>query len=284
MKKFFYMPLISMALTLSACGGESTDAAASSSQVTAPQDNAPVVRVALEPVYPPFVQKLPSGGFEGFDVGLMNEIAKRQGFTVNYIPSVWTGIFDRLANDEIDVIMGGVAITENRKEKVDFSNSYLSNNLVFVVKNDSPITNIEQLKGKRVAYQNDTVSANEWKKIQNGTLDESLGELSSWKTLQRVMVDDERQADAVISDAITTKYYVEQYPDQHLRIMPASNLPAEEIAFAVKKGNTELIEKLNKGLAEVKADGTFDKLKHEWLEKVHQHSSSESKEDHSDEH
>ncbi len=283
MKKFFYLPLI--ALALNACGGGDKGAATAASQAAAPQaqSNQPVVRVAVEPVYPPFVQQLPQGGYEGFDVALMNEIAKRQGFQVNYMPTVWAGIFDRLANGEMDVVIGGVAIAADRKEKVDFSESYLTNHIVFVVKENSPLTTVEQvLNGKRIAYQNETFSSAELSKLQNGKLDKTLGEGSAWKTIQRVMVNDGRQVDAAIGDSFTTNYYMLQYKDQHLRTIVANNLPSEEVAFAVKKGNTDLLNKLNQGLAAVKADGTFDKLKHEWLDNAHQHSENESSDGHSE--
>lgn len=282
MKKFFYLPLV--ALVLSACsGGDKTTTAASQAAAPQTQNNQSVVRVAVEPAYPPFVQQLPQGGYEGFDVALMNEIAKRQGFQVNYMPTVWAGIFDRLANGEMDVVIGGVAIAADRKEKVDFSESYLTNHIVFVVKENSPLTTVEQiLNGKRIAYQNETFSSSELSKLQNGKLDKTLGEGTAWKTIQRVMVSDGRQVDAAISDSFTTNYYMLQYKDQHLKIIPATNLPTEDVAFAVKKGNVDLLNKLNQGLAAVKADGTFDKLKHEWLDNAHQHSEHESSDGHSE--
>lgn len=271
MKQFFSVPL--MALLLAACGDNKN--AATTHSTAASSQSKPIVHVGLEPTYPPFVQQLPQGNFEGFDVMLLNEIAKRQGFTVNYSPFLWSGIFDRLRTGEVDVVIGGVSITPERQEMVDFTDSYYSSNVVFMVKEDAPWQTVEQLNGKNIVYQVNTVSAEALSKLQNGELNEKMGEDSVWQVTQRIMATDARQVDAVIGEEAPFNYYLRKYPDQHIRMIRSPNLPVENFAFAVKKGNAELLNSLNKGLAEVKADGTLDKLKHDWLDTAHVHSDSE---------
>ena len=282
MKKFFYLPLV--ALVLSACsGGDKTTTAASQAAAPQTQNNQSVVRVAVEPAYPPFVQQLPQGGFEGFDVALMNEIAKRQGFTVSYTPYVWEGIFDYLNKGEADVVMGGVDITPDHQAIADFTEPYLENPTVLLVLDSSPIKTAEQARGKKVAYQTGTTMAAELRKFQGvEELEKTLGENTAWKTIKRVLTTDGTQVDAAIGQSVTVNYYVKQYKDQNMRLITSPNFATERVAFAVKKGNTELLNKLNQGLAAVKADGTFDKLKHEWLDNAHQHSENESSDGHSE--
>lgn len=265
MKKWIYVPL--MAAILAACGSkdENTNTAASTN---AAKSDKPVVRVALEPVYPPFVQQLPSGDFEGFDVALMNEIAKRQGFQVSYQPYLWDGIFNYLNTGEADVVMGGVAITPERDAIVDFTEPYVENTTVLLTKDNSPIKTAEQVRGKKVAYQNGTVSEEELRKLlQTDSLDKTLGENTVWSLVKRVVANDNTQVDAAVGQSATFNYYLSRYKDFNLRIVPHNSFSSEKLAFAVKDGNTALLNQLNKGLAEVKADGTFDKLKAEWLDK-----------------
>lgn len=276
MKKFFYLPLI--ALALSACGGDNSQGAKAASQAATPaaQPAGKVVRVAVEPVYPPFVQQLPQGGFEGFDVALMNEIAKRQGFEVTYTPYIWSGIFDYLSKGDVDVVMGGVDISEEREAIVDFTEPYLENATVLLVQDSSPIKTAEQARGKKVAYQTGTTSMTDLRKLQGvEELDKTLGEDTAWKTVKRVLATDGTQVDAAIGQSATLNYYAKQYKDQNMRLITSPTFTAERVAFAVKDGNTELRDKLNKGLAQVKADGTLDKLKHEWLDNAHKHSENE---------
>lgn len=259
-----------LAIFLAACGGQKAQQnAASAPSASAPQQNAAnVVKVAIEPLYPPFSVQTPQG-ISGFDVDILNAIAQKAGFQVDYVLVPWEGLFERLNTNEVGIVAGGITILESRKPNMDFSDSYNELSTVLLVEKDSPIQSFEQIRGKKVAYQLDTSAEANLKKLQGtNELDISLGNNSVWETVKRVMATDNSKVDATIGDSSPMEYYVKQYGDKGLRIVYNENFPKELNAFAVKKGNTELLNKLNKGLADIKADGTYNKIREKWFGKA----------------
>lgn len=253
--------LVSLAMLLGACGGGEKSAGAQSVDAPASNGNVPTYRVAIEPIYPPFVMQSPQGQ-EGFDVDLLNAIAEKEGFKVTYNPTTWSTIFDLLPKGEADIIAGGLTIAEDRKQFMDFTEPYYENATVLVVGKNSTLQNFAEAKGKKIAYQKDTSSVKVLKE-QLGEPDKKLGFDSAWLGVKSVM---QGEADAMIGESGALGYYTTEYKSENLRIIPDDKLPKEQIAFAVKKGNTELLGKLNKGLSALKADGTYDKLKQKWID------------------
>lgn len=271
-------PLV--ALTLAACGGgdKAAPAAAASSAAAPTAAHDPnVVRVAVGPVYPPYVQSLPAGGFEGYDIDVLKAAGEKAGFTVTFAPYPWTGLLDRLNTNEVDVVAGGMSVSEERQAKFDFSESYDEESIVLVVPKDSPIKSINDIRGKRVAYQTDTNEAAELQKLQGTELDKELGTTSAWLSFKRVIETDATQrADAAIGASSAMGYYASRYKDQGVTIILAPNLPKRPTAFVVKKGNTELLAKLNKGLAAIKADGTLANLHKKWIPEASHHNHTDT--------
>lgn len=258
-----------LALFLAACGGQKAQQnAAPAPSTPAPQNAANVVKVAIEPLYPPFSMQTPQG-ISGFDVDVLKAAAEKGGFQVDFVLVPWESLFERLNTNEVGIVAGGITILESRKPNMDFSDSYNELSTVLLVGKDSPIQSFEQIRGKKVAYQLDTSAEANLKKLQGTSeLDTSLGNNSVWETVKRVMADDDSKVDATIGDSSPMEYYVKQYSDKGLRIVYNENFPKELNAFAVKKGNTELLNKLNKGLADIKADGTYNKIREKWFGKA----------------
>lgn len=250
--------LVSLSLLLGACGGEKQQANDTTGNNS--NDKVATYRVAIEPVYPPFVLQGPKGQ-EGFDVDLLNAIAEKEGFKVTYIPTLWDKLFDTLSNGEADILAGGLTIVEERKTFMDFTDPYYENAVVLVVGKNSPIQSFDDAKGKNIAYLVNTSSVKVLKE-QFGTPNTKFGFDTAWLTVKSVI---QNQSDAAIGDSGAFSYYVNEYKHENLRMIYADKLPKEPNAFAVKKGNNELQAKLNKGLAALKADGTYDKLYQKWI-------------------
>ncbi|SSY80224.1 transporter substrate-binding domain-containing protein [Alysiella crassa] len=266
MKTWLLAPVV--AFTLAACGGDDNKTpATASSAAPAAAASGNVLKVAVEPVYPPFVQPLPSGGFEGYDIDVLNAIAEKEGFTVSYTPYPWDILFQQLDSGAADVVAGGLSATEKRKETMDFTDSYDSISLVLAVPKDSPIKTFTDVRDKTVSYQKGTKAAEELAKLQNKAPNEKDATDSAWLTIKAVMGG----KDAAIGDSAPFEYYANQYKDTNIRLIYNDNAQIEPIGFVVKKGNTELLAKLNKGLAAMKADGTLDKIHHKWMPNEQQH-------------
>lgn len=261
-------------LALTACEGGSQPAAskqpASAPAASASSNggaasnsaNLPVYRVAVDPTYQPFISQAPNGELEGFDADLLEEIGKREGFTLTFISRPWSGIFANLDNNSVDIVTGGAVSTEERRQKWAVSNPYYQVTSVLIAKEGSPIKNFEDAKGKRIAYTSGGSVERLLKKLQ-GTeqLDPAQNFVSSWLRVKSVMTDG---SDAAIGISASFEYYAAEYPDQKLRVIYPTTPEYDDVVFVVSKNNPELLDRLNKGLEAVKQDGTLDKLKAKW--------------------
>lgn len=250
---------------LTACGGEkpAEEAPKPAEQTAAPADtNNPTIKVGVESPYPPFIQLDGKGGFEGFDVELLNEIGKREGFNVAIEARQWNGIFDLLDSKEIDVVASGAFNTPERASKYATSAPYHTDTMVLIAPKDSPIATFGEAKGKKVSYLPGSLGESVLMQLEGGALDPSLAKGGSWPAIQSVL---NKTADLAIDNSSAYAYYAKQYPDQGLKAIPQDNAVWEEVVFIVQKDNAELLAKLNNGISSVKADGTYDKIKSKWF-------------------
>lgn len=256
-----------LSLLVAACGGNNPASAEKSAASTVANNNQSVVRVALEPGYPPYIEQNVGGKMTGFDVDILEAIAQKSGFQLEFIPVPWDVLFQQLDNNQADLLAGGIALTEERKTKMDFSDPYNDVGDVLLVYKNSPIQNIEQARGKKIAYHKGTNSEDALRKIQGANeLDPALGAPTAWGAIKLLVDGNGKGVDGVLGTESELGYYSKKYPDLNFRMIHApSNAAATADAFAVKKGNKELLDKINKGLAAIKADGTYDKIKEKWL-------------------
>lgn len=263
-----FIPFTFAISLLTACGGDKP------AQQETPKDNKQtataeptpagnVVKVGVEAPYPPFVQLDGKGGFEGFDVDLLNEIGKREGFSISIEIHPWNGIFDLLETKEVDVVASGAFNTPERASKYAISAPYHTDTMVLIAPKDSPITSFNEAKGKKVAYVPGSLGESILLQLEGTpTLSPELAKKGSWPAIQSVL---NKSADLAIDNSSAYAYYAKQYADQGLRAIPQDNAVWEEVVFVVKKDNNELLAKLNNGIASVKADGTYDKIKSKWF-------------------
>lgn len=253
----------SLLLTLmSACGGDKPSE-------TTQQDKAPeapsgtvVYKVGINTPYPPYIQPNDKGAYEGFDVDILNEIGRREGFFVDWQPRPWSGIYDLLNTSDIDIVASGGFDTEERRVKVAFSQPYNTETVVLITKDENAKT-FNDARNKRVAYLAGGDEEAMVLELNGGKEpDLSLGTDSSWINVKKVI---QGQADFSIDTSSIYAYYAKQYPDQKLYAIQQETPEVNNVAFGVKKDNTELLNKLNNGLNAIKADGTYDKIKSQWF-------------------
>lgn len=273
MTRFLLAPL--MALVLGACdnSGSQTTPAASTPAAANAANNAPVLRVAIEPIYPPYV--LPTetkASFTGYDIDVLTEIAKRANMTITFTPYPWESLFGHLASGSADVVAGGLSPNEERKAIMDFTIPYDETSIVLVVPQDSPIKNFNDAKGKHIAHQSNSSDAKLWEKTQGGTLLTAHATDSAWLSFRSVMTGQNKKADAALGHSAVFAYYLKQYPDSGVKLLGNANAVSEPMAFAVKKGNQALLDTLNKHLEAMKADGSLNKLHDKWIPHTEHHS------------
>jgi polar amino acid transport system substrate-binding protein len=229
-----------LAATLTACGDDAADGQ--------------VLRVGTLTDAPPAIF-FEDGKFTGYDNELLRDIAKREGFEVEFVGTEFSSLLASVANGRFDIGSSTISSTEARKKTVTFSNGYATEYTTIVTAKGAGLTSAEAFEGKRLgvvqASVQDDFATNRvegadvvrfpdynagFAQLRNGTLD-------GW----------------VVPRDIGTQY-IEQNAAVPLELGYTIESKETPSAYAVRKDNKELLDKLNKGLADAIADGTVAKL------------------------
>ena len=216
--------------------------------------------IASDSSFAPFVFQNSSNQYTGIDMDLIKAIAKDQGFEIEITNPGFDAAINAVQSGQADGMIAGMSVTDARKETFDFSDSYYTANTILGVKESSTIASYEDLNGKTVGVKNGTASQTFLTENQSkyGYKIKTFADGSSmYDSLNTGSID------AVMDDEPVLKYSISQ--GQKLKT-PIEGTPIGETAFAVKKGsNPELIEMFNKGLANLKANGEFQKILDKYL-------------------
>lgn len=251
---------------LTACGSDAPQTQTTQQATPAQPTPTPTVTylVGIDAPYMPYVRKDGKGGYEGFDVDILNEIAKREGFALEFQSHKWDGIFNLLENKKLDIVASGLQVTEERMGKYGISKSHISESLVLIVPEDSIIRSFADAKGKRVSYAKDSFEADEYIKHNNDgrPLDLELAGSNEWAAVKSIF---NKRADATVSHTSFAASFVKEHPEQKIRVIYKDNPEWAQLAFATRKDDTELLNKLNNGIDAIKTDGTYAQIHSKWF-------------------
>jgi len=252
MKKFVAMLLaLVMVLSLAACGGDNSGSDLKTVE-------AGKLHMSTNAAFPPYEMTTDDGGFEGIDVEVADAIAKKLGLELVVDDMGFDAALTAVQQGQSDIAMAGITVTDDRLEVMDFSDSYATGIQVVIVKEDSPIQSVDDLANADMIgcqkattgyiYCSDTP--------ENGGYGED--HVTAFDTgALAVMALVNGQVDAVVIDNEPAKAYVVENPG--LKILD-TEFAVEDYAIGFAKGNTELKDAVNKAMAELKADGTFQKI------------------------
>jgi len=218
------------------------------------------ITVASDISYPPFEFKK-NGKPVGFDIDLMNEIAKRANLQVEYQNVAFDGIIPGLGNNLYDAAIAAMTITEAREKKADFSDPYFNADQSLMVQTSSPIKSVDDIGDGTVGVQIGTTGAlmaQEFK--QQGKI---KGEIRTFDTIPEAFSALENgQIEAVINDLPTS---LDKASKSKGRLKVVQNIPTgEQYGIAFPK-DSDLVEPVNKALEEIKKDGTYAKIYEKWI-------------------
>ncbi|XJZ27904.1 transporter substrate-binding domain-containing protein [Bacillota bacterium Lsc_1132] len=249
MKKFGIFSLVLLfTLLIAACGNNNSAGDKGSSEK--------VYKVGVDTTYPPFEFK-EGNEYKGIDIDLINAIAKNQGFKIQLMPMDFGGIIPAMQANQLDVAIAGMSITDERKKIVDFSQPYFDAGLTVVVKKDNTsIKSVNDLKGKKVAVKKGTTGA-KYAVDNAAKLGIEVVQFNDSPAMFQEVANG--NADALIEDYPVISYAIAQ-KDLGLKIV-GDRLNGDKYGIAVLKGqNQDLLKKIDKGLDELKKDGTYDKI------------------------
>lgn len=207
------------------------------------------------------------GDLQGFEYDVLQEIAKRSHhhFVYSYQPR--QNLFESLADNKFDMIVGSIAITDDRRKQYAMSNPYLEVYPVTIISKDKDIKTLHQLKDKHVAIKDssmDTLYDIVTQKKQEEELNDVQYMRSDWLAVQSVLSN---KAESAISDSSVIPYYVEKYSEKKSPLYFAIDYdyPQELYGFVLNKSDSQLLEEVNASLADMKADGTYQSIYKKWF-------------------
>lgn len=250
MKKLllFFALLLGLTLGLSGCGSSTS--------------GGKTLRVGMDAAYPPFgFQNMETKSYEGFDVDIIKAIAKEEGMEAEIHNVNFDGLIPALQSGDLDTAINDITVTKDRKKSVDFTKRYYIAGLGVVVRgDDSSIRTKEDLKGKTLGVTIGSTGEEAARKIDGA-------QVKVYNTLSDAFLDLKQGAvDAVVNDIPTNEYYVAKTADHSVKTAPVA-LSTEDLAIAVKKGNKDLLTKLDDGLEKIKKNGEFTEIYKKWFGK-----------------
>jgi polar amino acid transport system substrate-binding protein len=194
----------------------------------------------------------------GFDIDLMKAIAAKENLDIEFINVQWDPLLAGMAQCQYDAAISAMTITDERKKSFNFSDPYFAaGQLVAVRLDNTDITGPESLSGKKVGAQLGTTGEIEAKKIAGATVKDYDDIGLAFQDLMN------GQTDAVIADNPLVLGYVGR---NATKLKTVGKVFTDEFyGIAVCKTNTDLLKKLNDGLAKVKAEGLIEKLTTQWI-------------------
>lgn len=220
--------------------------------------------VGFDAEFPPYGYSNDKGEYVGFDLDLAQEVCNRNNWTLVKQPIDWDAKDSELNSGTIDCIWNGFTIN-GRENNYTWSEPYIDNKQVIIVKADSGIKSLADLKGKTVEVQKDS-SALSALQGDNKTIADSFGKLVEVADYNTGIMDLESGAcDAVALDEGVAKYQITSGNHSGLVILNET-ISSEQYGIGFKLGNTDLRDKVQKTLDEMFEDGTVAKIAQNYTE------------------
>ena len=223
-----------------------------------------VLKVGLMGTYRPYNFLNKNQEMDGFDADIAKEVAKRLGVNVEFVAQEFSGMIAGLQAEKFDVVISQMTITDERKQQMDFSDPYITNQVkVIVHETNNDIKSVEDFKGKNIGVG---LGTNDETYLRTKLMPE-VGEfkIMTYDDVITTLKDlDAERIDATINNMYALKPVVEE---QGFKIKAVGEaIKSDQAGIATRKGNEELVAELNRILKEMKEDGTYKDIFVKWFE------------------
>ena len=251
--------------------------------------NSQTIRIGTEGAYPPWNNLNSAGELEGAEIDFGNEACERMGVTCEWVTQDWDGIIPALLQGKYDIIIAGMSITEERKEKVNFTTGYMTDGAIFAVLKNSGLANlniagmakvnlnnaggkeqaaigqlIAAMDGKTVCVQSSTIHQNFLEKHMSGAVDVKLYQAVDDHNLDLAA----GRCDAVLADVGSIIDFMESDGGVDVAFTGptfSGGVFGDGVGGAVRKEDTDILEMWNAAIAEMSKDGTTAEITKEWF-------------------
>lgn len=219
------------------------------------------LKIGTEGAYPPFNNLTADGKLEGFDIDIANALCEEMKAKCEFVTQDWDGIIPALQAGKFDAIIASMSITDERKEKVDFSDKYYNTPPAIAVPKDSTIAGVtkEDLAGKTVGVQGGTTHFNYSEKTYTDST------VKPYPTAQEYQLDlANGRLDAVNDDVIVIQQWLDSPDGACCKLLgtvtPVVDIHGPGAGVAIRKGETELAEKFNAAINAIRANGKYKEI------------------------
>ena len=251
--------------------------------------NSQTIRIGTEGAYPPWNNLNSAGELEGAEIDFGNEACERMGVTCEWVTQDWDGIIPALLQGKYDIIIAGMSITEERKEKVNFTTGYMTDGARFAVLKNSGLANlniagmakvnlnnaggkeqaaigqlIAAMDGKTVCVQSSTIHQNFLEKHMSGAVDVKLYQAVDDHNLDLAA----GRCDAVLADVGSIIDFMESDGGVDVAFTGptfSGGVFGDGVGGAVRKEDTDILEMWNAAIVEMSKDGTTAEITKEWF-------------------
>ena len=251
--------------------------------------NSQTIRIGTEGAYPPWNNLNSAGELDGAEIDFGNEACKRMGVTCEWVTQDWDGIIPALLQGKYDIIIAGMSITEERKEKVNFTTGYMTDGARFAVLKNSGLANlniagmakvnlnnaggkeqaaigqlIAAMDGKTVCVQSSTIHQNFLEKHMSGAVDVKLYQAVDDHNLDLAA----GRCDAVLADVGSIIDFMESDGGVDVAFTGptfSGGVFGDGVGGAVRKEDPDILEMWNAAIAEMSKDGTTAEITKEWF-------------------
>ena len=252
------------ALFLAACGKNSSE---TSGDNWSKYESNKSITIGFDSTFVPmgFAQK--DGSYAGFDIDLATAVFEKYGITVNWQPIDWDLKEAELTKGTIDLIWNGYSATDERREKVAFSNSYMKNEQVLVTKKSSGITTAKDMTGKILGAQAGSSGYADFEGKPAILKDiVANNEANQYQTFNEALIDLKNdRIDGLLIDRVYANYYLEAEGVLNDYNVFTVGLETEAFAVGARKEDTTLVNKINEGFSSLYKDGKFQEISQKWF-------------------
>lgn len=222
---------------------------------------ADVLRVGTEATYAPF-EFMGEGGKEiGYDMDIIRAVGEAAGFEVQIMNMGFDALIPSLLSNQIDAVIAAMTITPERAERVDFTAPYYNSGLSVLIRaaDKDKYKTLADLKGSVLCGQIGTTGAEKAGELSGGNSKSYNYESEVFNELKA------GGCDGAVNDRPVNLYYLATSHAEGI-IEMSEMITSEQYGIAVKKGNQELLDKLNAGLKQIRDNGTFAKIHEKWFQ------------------
>ena len=226
------------------------------------KDDGNTLIVGIDDAFPPMTfHDKDTDEIVGFDVDLGEAIAEKIGVTLEWQPSDWKGIVQSLKTNKIDMVICGMTITDERKKEIAFSDPYLNAGISIAVNKGDTSIDINDLSGDIIGVQTGSSGAEALTDL--GYVDNVKNYDTYPAAFNDLAVKRTDGINCIAVDTVVGAYIINEMDNKFSLL--SEKLISEQYGIGMRKDDTELIEKVNQALKELKEDGTLKEIAIKWF-------------------